>query len=91
MADPTVHLSLRAPADIVDAFDEIARYLERDRSWVLLRALRQYLDGEGRELMEDKEAIAELDRGEGIPMEQVLNEIDAKLARMQRDRRRRAR
>lgn len=30
-----------------EAFGEIAGVLERDRTWVMLRALRQYLETEG--------------------------------------------
>lgn len=72
----TAHLSLRAPSDLVEQFDRIAGILQRDRSWVVLRALRQYLDREGREVLEDAEAIAALDRGESMPFEDVLREID---------------
>ena len=63
----TSHVSLRVPNDVVEAFDRIAAALERTRSWVMLRALRQYLDdGEGREIEQDTESIAELDRGESV-------------------------
>ena len=70
------HLSLRAPADIVERLDRIAAILERDRSWLVIRALRQYLDREGREIIEDAEAIASLHRGEGVPAEDVMRELD---------------
>ena len=70
------HLTLRAPPDLAAALDRIAAILERDRSWVMLRALRQYLEGEGREILEDAAAIAALDKGESIPFEDVLRELD---------------
>jgi predicted transcriptional regulator len=75
MAD-TVHLTLRAPADLAAALDRIATILERDRSWVMLRALRQYLDREGREIVEDSRAIVALDRGEAVPFQDVLDALD---------------
>jgi predicted transcriptional regulator len=78
----TSHVSLRVPNDVVEAFDRIAAALERPRSWVMLRALRQYLDdGEGREIEEDTESIAELDRGESVPFEEVLNRLRERVAR----------
>jgi predicted transcriptional regulator len=78
----TSHVSLRVPNDVVEAFDRIAAALERPRSWVMLRALRQYLDdGEGREIEQDTESIAELDRGESVPFEEVLNRLRERVAR----------
>jgi predicted transcriptional regulator len=78
----TSHVSLRVPNDVVVAFDRIAAALERPRSWVMLRALRQYLDdGEGREIEEDTESISELDRGESVPFEEVLNRLRERVAR----------
>jgi len=78
----TSHVSLRVPTNLVEAFDRIAAALERPRSWVMLRALRQYLDkGEGREIEEDTESLAELDRGEVVSSEKLhrrLREIIAK-------------
>src|SRR5260370_31953858 len=65
----TSHVSLRVPNDVIEAFDRIAGALERPRSWVMLRALRQYLEQEGREVEEDTESLAELDRGETISSE----------------------
>jgi predicted transcriptional regulator len=78
----TSHVSLRVPNDVVEAFDRIAAALERPRSWVMLRALRQYLDdGEGREIEQDTKSIAELDRGESVPFEEVLNRLRERVAR----------
>ena len=77
----TSHISLRVPNDVVEAFDRIASALERPRSWVMLRALRQYLENEGRDVEEDTESLAELDRGERIPFEEVLDRLGAKIAR----------
>jgi predicted transcriptional regulator len=72
----TSHISLRIPNDMVEALDRIAATLERPRSWVMLRALRQYLEeGEGREVEEDTESLAELDRGERVPFEEVLDRL----------------
>jgi predicted transcriptional regulator len=86
----TGHVSLRVPQDVIAAFDNIAAVLERPRSWVMLRALRQYLDDEGAEVLEDAQSIAELDRGESGPFENVLQRLgeNIKQAEARRGRKR---
>jgi predicted transcriptional regulator len=75
-----VHLSVRASIAMVEAFDRIAAALERDRTWVILRALRHYLDGEGAEILADASALAALDRGEGADFDAVMAEADRLVA-----------
>ena len=76
----SIPVSLRVPADVIETLDKIATALERPRSWVMLRALRQYIADEGQEVLDVQEGIAELDRGEGIPIEDVLAEMDEIIA-----------
>ncbi len=71
----STHVSLRVPGDLIQAFDKLAAMLDRPRSWVMLRALRQYLEDEGAELTEDAESLAELDRGESVPFEDSIREV----------------
>lgn len=70
------HVSLRVPSDLIQAFDRIAAALERPRSWVMVRALRQYLDDEGAEIAADTESLAELDRGETVSSEDLRRKVD---------------
>ena len=72
-----VQVSLRIPSDVVASFDAIAAALDRDRSWVMLRAMKGYLAGEGAEVLEDADGIAELDRGEHVDFDQMLNKARA--------------
>jgi predicted transcriptional regulator len=71
-----VQISLRAPAATVDAFDRIARALDRDRTWVMLQAFSTYLKGEGGHILEEAEGIAELERGESVDFDEAMDEID---------------
>ena len=81
------HVSLRVPSDLVEAFDRLAAALERPRSWVMLRALRQYLDGgEGTEIAEDIESLAELDRGETVSFEESIRRVREIIAAAEADR-----
>jgi predicted transcriptional regulator len=76
-------ISLRVPADVIEALDKIATILDRPRSWVMLRALRRYLSEEGQEILDVQEGIVELDRGEGMPFADVLAEIDEAIVEAQ--------
>ena len=82
----SIPVSLRVPADLIETLDKIAAALERPRSWVMLRALRQYIADEGQEVLDVQEGIAELDRGEGIPIEDVLAEMDEIIAKAEASR-----
>ena len=73
-------ISLRVPTSGVARFDRIAEILERDRTWVMLRACTQYLEQEGNDLLEEAEGIAELDRGEGTDLNDVLDKAHAIIA-----------
>jgi predicted transcriptional regulator len=70
------HVSLRVPSDLIEAFDKLAAALERPRSWVMVRALRHYVEeGEGAEIAEDTESIAELDRGEIVSSDDMWRSV----------------
>ena len=51
-----------------------------------LRAIRQFLADEGQEVLDVLEGIAELERGEGIPIEEVLAEMDEIIAKAEAKR-----
>jgi predicted transcriptional regulator len=83
---PSTHVTLRLPADLVEQFDRLASAMDRPRSWVMLRALRQYLEAEGAEVAEDIESLAQLDRGEGEPFENSIKEIEQIIKRAEKKR-----
>src|SRR5690349_7714143 len=70
---PTVNLSFRVPADLLEGGDKSAGRLDRPRTWVIVRALRQYAhEGEGREILEETEDDDAVERGEGISADRVV-------------------
>ena len=73
-------ISLRVPSDMLADFDRIAAATERDRSWVILRAMKSYLEGDGADILEEIEGMAELDRGESYDLDDVLAEAEAMIA-----------
>ncbi len=82
MTEPVAktQISLRVPPDLVEAFDAIAKGMERDRSWVMLRALKQYLETEGADVLRELEGIAAIERGEAYDFDEVMAEADAIIA-----------
>lgn len=78
-ADKT-QVSIRVPAEMLADFERIASALDRDRTWVMVRAFRAYLDGEGAQLLEELGGIGELDSGHGVDLGETLEKADAMVA-----------
>ena len=70
--------------DLVAAVDHLATLVHQDRTWVLTRALRRYLETDGARIIEEAEALASLDRGEGHEMEDVMAECRSIIEAAQR-------
>jgi len=83
-------LSLRVPVGMVETFDRIAKALDRDRTWVMLRAFRQYLDSEGADVLQEAAGLASLDRGEGVDLDGVMDEARVIIAQAKAERARKA-
>ncbi|RWC30063.1 MULTISPECIES: ribbon-helix-helix domain-containing protein [unclassified Mesorhizobium] len=73
-------VSLRVPAAMLADFERIATALDRDRTWVMLRAFRVYLDGEGGHLLDEMKGIEELDAGQVVDFDEVMDKADAIIA-----------
>jgi predicted transcriptional regulator len=80
------HVSLRVPDQVIEAFDKLATILDRPCSWVMLRALREYLEDEGAEIVEDVESLAELDRGEIVSAEDLRSRLEEIIAAAEKAR-----
>ena len=68
-------ISVRVPMDLLEKLDKIAAAIDRPRSWVCLRALRQYLADEGAEILDVQQGIAQLDQGESAAFDDVMAEL----------------
>jgi predicted transcriptional regulator len=73
-------ISIRVPADVIETLDKVAVVLERPRSWVILRAIRQYLADEGQEVLDVQEGIEEAERGEVVDFDEVMAGLDEIIA-----------
>ena len=75
-----VQVSIRLPVEMHEAFGKIADALERDRTWVMLRAFRQYLESDGGDILREAEGLAALERGDGVDFDTVMDELDGIIA-----------
>ena len=81
VAQDKTQISIRVPFDMIATFDRIATVVERDRSWVMLRALKAYIErGEGRDVLQEIAGLESLDRGEGVDFDTVIGEAEAIIA-----------
>jgi predicted transcriptional regulator len=80
LSSERTQVSMRVPNKILAELDRIATALERDRSWVMLRAFKLFLEGEGSVILDEAEGLAELDRGESFDLDDVLAEAEALIA-----------
>ncbi len=73
-------ITVRVSENMVRELDELARAMDRSRSWVVTDALARYLAEERQWMEQIRRGIEELDRGEGIPHEEVMAEMRRMIA-----------
>jgi len=74
LSDP---ITIRLPVDVLSEIEDVARTCERSRSWVIVRALKSYLAGEGREVLELARARQAVDAGDVHDLDEVIEEVEA--------------
>jgi predicted transcriptional regulator len=74
LSDP---IALRIPLDVLAQIEAVAAATERTRSWIMVRALRYYLGGEGSEILAAIEGRRQIADGKSHEMDDVIAEIDA--------------
>jgi len=68
---------IRTESDIVERISVLAKSMDRSRSWVIEDALKQYLRQQAQYVEGIEQAMASLERGEGIAHEELMAEMDA--------------
>ena len=71
------HVSLRIRPDLSERIGTLAATLERSKSWVIEKALEDYLAVQAWQIAEVKEGIAEADAGRLVPHEKVAAWVDS--------------
>ncbi|SIQ48971.1 Predicted transcriptional regulator [Rhizobium sp. RU33A] len=72
LSDP---ITLRIPEDVLADIETIAEATERSRSWVIVRALRTYLQQEGAEILAYRQGLEEVAAGQVEDIDQVLEDL----------------
>jgi predicted transcriptional regulator len=77
MTKPTLSdpITLRIPADVLVDVEAIARATERSRSWVIVRALKAYLQQEGADILAYQQGLAEVAAGDVEDLDVVLKDL----------------
>ena len=78
LSDP---ISLRLPADVLEAVERVAKATDRSRSWVVVRALRRYLATEGADILAVIDGRAQIAAGKSHDMDDALDEIERVIGR----------
>jgi predicted transcriptional regulator len=73
-------LTLRLPVDLLADVERIAETCDRPRSWVIVRALREYMAREGADVLAIRKGRDQVESGEVHDLDDVLAEIDAIIA-----------
>jgi predicted transcriptional regulator len=84
MAGSTI--TVRTDPEVVAQIGFLAQAMDRSRNWVIEEALKQYIQAQSWQLEGIKQAQASLDRGEGIPFDAVMDEMDALIEQTARAR-----
>ncbi len=77
MTKPTLSdpITLRIPEDVLAEIETIAQATERSRSWVIVRALRTYLQQEGAEILAYRRGLDEVASGEVEDLDEVVKDL----------------
>lgn len=78
MADTSI--TIRTDPELAAKVAALATAMDRSRNWVIEDALREYVEAQAWQIEGIKAAITSLDKGEGIPHEQVMADMEALLS-----------
>jgi predicted transcriptional regulator len=78
-------ITIRTEPDVVEKLSALAKSMDRSRNWVIEDALKQYIEQQAWYVEGIEQAKASLERGEGIPHEDLMAEMDALIAEKVRE------
>jgi len=73
LSDP---IALRLPEDMLKDIETIARATERTRSWVIVRALKYYLQQEGNDILDIAAGLDDVRAGRIVDADTVFSELE---------------
>lgn len=85
MANGTI--TIRTDPEIEEQINAVAKAMERSRNWVIEEALKAYLATQAWQIEGIDLAQQSLARGEGIPFETVMADLESKIDRAEKAKR----
>lgn len=73
-------VTLRLPSDVLEDIERIAETCDRTRSWVMVRALRLYLSGEGADVLAIRKGREQVASGDVHDLDDIIAEMDMIIA-----------
>lgn len=74
--ETTKTITIRTSPEIIAAVGRLAKAIDRPRNWVIEIAIQSYLEGQSWQVEGVREAMASLDKGNGVPHEEVFAELE---------------
>jgi predicted transcriptional regulator len=68
----SVSLSFRVAQEKAEQLERLAAAMDRPKSWLLERALEEYLELQAWQVAEIRQGMEEIRQGQGIPHEEVV-------------------
>ena len=84
MAGSTI--TVRTDPEVAAQIAFLAQAMDRSRNWVIEEALKQYIQTQSWQIEGIKQAQASLARGEGVPFDAVMEEIEELIEQKARER-----
>jgi predicted transcriptional regulator len=69
-------IAVRLPDDVLHSINQIAEASDRSRSWIIVRALRLYLDNEGSQILGIARGRQSLAQKGGIDIDDVIANVE---------------
>jgi predicted transcriptional regulator len=79
-------ITVRTDPEIAAQIASLAEAMDRSRNWVIEEALKQYIETQSWQIDGIKQAQAAVARGETIPLDEVMRELDTLIEQKARDR-----
>jgi predicted transcriptional regulator len=84
MAGSTI--TVRTDPEIAAKITALAEAMDRSRNWVIEEALKQYIETQSWQIEGIKQAQESLARGEGIPFDDVMEEMETLIEQTAQER-----
>jgi len=81
-------ITIRTDPEVEEQLNALAKSMERSRNWVVEQALREYLETQAWQIEGILQAQRSLAEGDGVPFETVMADLQAKIDRSKKAKKR---